>query len=85
MTASLVFGDVDSQVVVGEKVFDFFSPLGEAPASGIKIFFVTNVVSFGEVFKAVEVEVIDGFALAVAIFVHDGEGGAANILPDTYL
>ena len=72
-------------IVVGQEGLYLLGPLGEAPASGIEIFLVADVVGLVEVLEAVEIEVVYWLTVAVGILVDDGEGGAADVLLHTQL
>ncbi len=58
-------------IVVGQEGLYLLSPLGEAPAAGIEVLLVADVVGLINVFEAVEVEVV--YRLAVSILVLIGK------------
>ena len=69
----------------GEEGFDFLGPFGEAPAARPEIFLIADIIDFGDVLHAVEVEMINRFAIGIGVFVDNGEGGAADVLGDADL
>ena len=56
-----VFGDVDSDCVVGEQVFDLLRPLNQADGSAVEVVFCSEFDGLGLRFQSVAVEVVDEF------------------------
>ena len=60
-----------------------FRPFKEAEATAVKVVLVAHVIDFFQLLDAVEVEVVDGIALSVRVFIDEGEGGRRDDILDT--
>ena len=69
---------MDAEGLFGEERFDVFGPLHQAEAAAVDVVVKADVERFFQSGNPVEIKVVDGFARAAPILVHNGKRGRAD-------
>lgn len=70
-----LFFNRDLNSILRQDFLNEFRPFEKAETTAVKVVLITHIIDLFQLLDTVEVEVVDGIALSVGVFIDEGESG----------
>ena len=70
-----LFFNRDLNSILRQDFLNEFRPFEKAETTAVKVVLIAHIIDLFQLLDTVEVEVVDGIALSVGVFIDEGESG----------